>query len=234
MEKDIKLFKLSIITMKDNEVIQLSFSNDIIGLAKNNNKESYKIFRYSEYEGKQFKENAFFISKEEIFSFLILKERNNELIIISQERALKIYQINEENFQLNITIKLDYYIYNINMKIINYSDDIIALFIKDNTPTSGWSCDKLIFYNKKLMKIISEKWLNVFGDLNSLYFFSKKQLYLCSEFRGIKAGVIRENKNIMDININHNAYTFIKLNEDEICAYEKNNEEGRLSIYEFE
>lgn len=38
----------------------------------------------------------------------------------------------------------------------------------------------------------------------------------------------------MDININHNAYTFIKLNEDEICAYEKNNEEGRLSIYEFE
>lgn len=120
------------------------------------------------------------------------------------------------------------------MKIFNYSDDIIALFIKDNRETTGWSFDKLIFYNKKLMRIISEKWLNVFGNLDNLYFFNKKQLYLCSEYRGIKAGLITENKIIRDIHINFNVYTFIKLNEDEICAYVKNNEEGRLSIYEFE
>lgn len=49
MEKDIKLFKSSVIKMKDNKINQLSFIDVIIGLAKNHNKESYKIFRYSEY-----------------------------------------------------------------------------------------------------------------------------------------------------------------------------------------
>ena len=170
MENKINLIKKDFIEINDYRIIQLSFKNEIIGLV-NKNEELYKIFKLSQCEDECFKENVCIIFKEKIYSFLILETKNNDLFAISQEKKLKIYQINKDTFQLNTTINLDNYYYVRYTKLYDYSNDIFVLFLKDNTPTTGWSFDTLLFFNKIKLNIISKKLLNYYG--NDIHFFHK-------------------------------------------------------------
>ena len=85
------------------------------------------------------------------------------------------------------------------------------------------------------MKQISSKLLYWTSRTNDIDFFYKKNLFLFNSFLRLTAGLIKENyKVVVDINMNIIASKFIKLNENEICTYEKNNEDRKLCIYEFE
>ena len=87
--------------------------------------------------------------EKKIFCFLFLKNKNKDLIVISQEYRLKIYQINKNNFQLNTIINLNNYLHSYNMKLLNYGNGILALLIKDNTLTTYHGpIDSLIFLIK--------------------------------------------------------------------------------------
>ena len=233
-ENNIQLKKKDIIRINDTHIIQISFNNDILGLSKNT--DLYKIFKYSESEDNIHKEDASLVSRENIFCFLFLKNKNNDLIVISQKYRLKIYQINKNNFQLNTIINLNNYRHSCNMKLLNYGNDILALLIKDNTPTTYHGpLDSLIFFDKKTMKQISSKMLYWTSRTNDVDFFYKKKIFLFKGFWRISAGLIIENyKAVIDIDMNINASKFIKLNENEICTYEKNNDDRKLCIYEFE
>ena len=128
-ENKINLIKKDVIEINDYKIIELSFNNEIIGLA-NKNEELYKIFRLSQYEDESFKENNSIISKEKIDSFIILKTTNNDLIVISQPHRLKIYQINKNAFQLNTTINFDISYSDCVSKLFDYSNDILFYFYK--------------------------------------------------------------------------------------------------------
>ena len=232
--KYIQLNKKDIIRINDTHIIQISFNSNILGLSKNT--DLYKIFKYSESEDNIHKEDASFVSRQKIFCFLFLKNKNKDLIVISQEYGLKIYQINKNNFQLNTIINLNNYLHSYNMKLLNYGNDILALLVKDNTPTTCHGpLDSLIFFDKKTMKQISNKMLYWTSRTNDIDFFYKKKLFLFNGYWRFTAGLIIENyKVVVDINMNIIVSKFIKLNENEICTYEKNNEDRKLCIYEFE
>ena len=233
-ENNIQINKKDIIRINDAHIIQISFNSDILGLSKKT--DLYKIFKCSESEDNIHKEDASFVSRQKIFCFLFLKNKNKDLIVISQEYGLKIYQINKNNFQLNTIINLNNYLHSYNMKLLNYGNDILALLVKDNTPTTCHGpLDSLIFFDKKTMKQISNKMLYWTSRTNDIDFFYKKKLFLFNGYWRFTAGLIIENyKVVVDINMNIIVSKFIKLNENEICTYEKNNEDRKLCIYEFE
>lgn len=236
-ENEVQLSKKDVININDGKIIQISFNNnDIIGLLSKND-EYTKIFKYSESIDKTYKEFASLISKEIIFGFLLLKDNHKDLIIISQQLGLKIYKINKHNFQLNTFIEHPYYMINIidNISLFNYTSNIIAVIIKHGEVTSDHEPDPLLFYDKKTMKMISKRCIYAyFRNNDDVSFFYKKKLYLYTFYSDTIAGLIREN-NVMNIRMHLDLnYKFIKLNENEICVYSKNEGGGKLCIYEFE
>ena len=121
------------------------------------------------------------------------------------------------------------------MKLFNYSNDIVGVIVKNgNLTTARGPLDYLFFCEKKTMKIILKTFIYAYFRNNNFESFSSKNLYLYTKFI-IQAGLIRENR-VIDLLIRPSiyAYKFIKLNENEICVYLKNNEGGKLCIYEFE
>jgi hypothetical protein len=234
MENIIQLNKKDVIKFNDDYLMQVSFNIDIIGLSCND--EFYRIIKYSKCKDNIYKEDSSIISKEQIYYFLIFKNSGNNLIAVCQQSYLKIYQINTKNFQLNTSIKI--WENSSDMKLFSYGKNGLVLVLKHNSSiTYRGPLDTLTLYDKRTMKKIFYNWFNwSFTDGENCIFYKQKIFCHFSRYMGvIKAHeIIEKNETMNESYINLRSSKFIKLNEDEICAYVNVGRNGVLCIYEFE
>ena len=233
-ENIIQLNKKDVIKVNDDHLMQVSFNIDIIGLSSNS--EFYRIIKYSKCKNNIYKENSSITSKEQIYNFLFFQNKGNNLIAVGQQSYLKIYQINTNNFQLNTVIKI--WENSSDMKLFNYGKNGLVLLLKHNSSTAySGPLDTLTLYDKRTMKKIFYNWFNwSFTDGENCIFYKQKIFCHFSRYMGVIIAheIIEKNETMNESFMNLRSSKFIKLNEDEICAYVNVGRNGVLCIYEFE
>jgi hypothetical protein len=159
-------------------------------------------------------------------------------LVISESSLLKLYQINNNIFQLNTKIEFDYFYsdYCVENKLLNYGNNYIALTINNNSPTTCHGpLNSLYFFENKTMKKLLCNRLHSSHHSDSVFFY-KKKVYLTRFSSFITIVMMRKNNGAVYENSTFSvkADKFIKLNENEICTYYKRNEEASFLVYEFE
>ena len=158
-------------------------------------------------------------------------------MVIAESSFLKLYQINNNIFQLNTIIEFgNFYSDYIENKLLNYGNNYIALTINSNNPTTCHGpLNSLYFFDNKTMKKLLLNRLYPSHHSDSVFFY-KKKVYLTRYSSFINIVMMRKNNGeaYEDCTFSVKADKFIKLNENEICKYYKRNEEASFLVYEFE